>query len=577
MDPRITLAFSIHSNPGVYAVLAGSGLSRSAGVPTGWEVVLDLIRKIATLQSENCEPDPVAWYESKFKVKPSYSDLISRLSKTPAERSNLMRSYFEPTEDERERGIKVPSLAHREIAKLVKSGYVRVIITTNFDRLFERAIEEAGVTPTVISSPDAAEGALPLTHSKCTIIKVHSDYLDTRMKHTEAELSLYDDRINRLLDQVLDEYGLIVCGWSARWDIALRSAIERCKTHRFGMYWTHRSEPKDEEKTLIGVRRASVIPIKSADEFFSEISEKVSALETMAQPHPLSTKMSVETVKRYIPRKDDFIKLHDFVMRIGDELASNLNGLNFPFQIKREEFNDLFKRQIRQYEAVTSIPLATIITGCYWGTSDHHDIWIKLLERTMNARRSDAGMVPLIGLRLYPSLLLMFGAGIAAIAANRLDTLYAILSKPNIWLQDDQPKVPAISALHLWEVLNHDAMLLFFTNQRYTPASDHLFGVLREPFREIIPNDSEFEQIFDRFDYYAGLQFLHLSNGPAPIGRYGWRHRGRPTWIIQIVQSEYEKVGGNWPPLKAGLFGGDPQRFHKLKSAIDDQLTQFRH
>jgi type I restriction enzyme R subunit len=43
---------------------------------------------------------------------------------------------------------------------LVAGGYVRVIVTTNFDRLIERAIEDAGVTPAVISTPDATEGAL---------------------------------------------------------------------------------------------------------------------------------------------------------------------------------------------------------------------------------------------------------------------------------------------------------------------------------------------------------------------------------------------------------------------------------
>jgi hypothetical protein len=36
----------MHTNPGVYAVLVGSGISRSAKIPTGWEVVLDLTRKL---------------------------------------------------------------------------------------------------------------------------------------------------------------------------------------------------------------------------------------------------------------------------------------------------------------------------------------------------------------------------------------------------------------------------------------------------------------------------------------------------------------------------------------------------
>jgi len=36
--------------PGVNAVLIGSGLSTAAGIPTGWQVVEDLIRKLASAE-----------------------------------------------------------------------------------------------------------------------------------------------------------------------------------------------------------------------------------------------------------------------------------------------------------------------------------------------------------------------------------------------------------------------------------------------------------------------------------------------------------------------------------------------
>jgi hypothetical protein len=40
-DKILKLAISLHSNPGIYALLLGSGLSRDTGVPTGWEIVLE--------------------------------------------------------------------------------------------------------------------------------------------------------------------------------------------------------------------------------------------------------------------------------------------------------------------------------------------------------------------------------------------------------------------------------------------------------------------------------------------------------------------------------------------------------
>lgn len=54
IDDDITrIAFSLHENPGIYALLIGSGVSRSAGIPTGWEITRDLIRRVAINQGKN--------------------------------------------------------------------------------------------------------------------------------------------------------------------------------------------------------------------------------------------------------------------------------------------------------------------------------------------------------------------------------------------------------------------------------------------------------------------------------------------------------------------------------------------
>ena len=118
IDPVHSLAFSIQANRGVYAVLLGSGVSRAARIPTGWEVTLDLIRKLATLHGETCDPDPEHWYRNKCGKKADYSDLLDGLAKTPAERQQLLRGYWEPNDQEREEGEKKPTVAHRALATL---------------------------------------------------------------------------------------------------------------------------------------------------------------------------------------------------------------------------------------------------------------------------------------------------------------------------------------------------------------------------------------------------------------------------------------------------------------------------
>ena len=102
----------MHSNKGVYALLLGSGVSRSAGIPTGWEIVLDLIRKLAHMMGQNCEPDPAVWYNHTFQKDPDYAKLLNEIAKSPSERNQLLRGYFEPTEEEREQKLKLPTAAH---------------------------------------------------------------------------------------------------------------------------------------------------------------------------------------------------------------------------------------------------------------------------------------------------------------------------------------------------------------------------------------------------------------------------------------------------------------------------------
>ncbi len=197
-----------------------------------------------------------------------------------------MRGYFEPTGDERSQGLKRPSAAHKAIARLAASGYLRVILTTNFDRLTERALEEVGVTPTVISSPYQLAGALPLAHSGVTVIKLNGDYLDTRIKNADSELSGYDPAMDQLLDRVLDEYGLIVSGWSGEWDAALRAAMERCPSRRFTTFWTARSPLGEKARRLADHRQAVVLPAKDANQLFGTLQEKVQALEDLNAPDP---------------------------------------------------------------------------------------------------------------------------------------------------------------------------------------------------------------------------------------------------------------------------------------------------
>ena len=239
---------------------------------------------------------------------------------------------------------------------MVAAGHVRVIITTNFDRLIENALRENGVEPTVITSDDALQGAVPLIHSRCYVVKIHGDYLDTRIRNTDTELGAYTPGLNTLLDRIIDEHGLIVCGWSGDWDPALRAAITRAPNRRYPMFWAARGQMSPVAETLIGHRAGRVIVVEGADTFFERLESLVSAQAEAQRPNPRSVELMVTSAKKFLAHAEFRIQLDEL---IGGELRRIDHDI-VTSQSVGAWSNNLFISAVARYEAQTEI-LAQIL------------------------------------------------------------------------------------------------------------------------------------------------------------------------------------------------------------------------
>ena len=562
IDPIHSLAFSVQANPGVFAVLLGSGVSRSARIPTGWEITLDLVRKLASVAGEACEPDPAAWYRNKYDKEPDYSALLDALARTPAERQQLLRSYLEATEVERADGLKAPTAAHRAIANLAARGYIRVIITTNFDRLMETALADAGVVPTVLSSPDQVQGALPFIHTRCCVFKVHGDYLDTRIRNTPDELEAYPPEFNTLLNQIFDEFGLIVCGWSAGWDTALRDAISRSVSRRFSHFWAVRGEPGDAAFRLIQHRQAETIGIADADGFFSELSRLIEALEQFSRPHPLSTEAAVASLKSYLAESKHRIRLADLVSNEVEKIAEATAGPNFALQGGQAPDTNALTARVRAYEAACETLLAMAVVGGHWGEDWNYPAWLNALGR-LAARKGGAGFTLWIDLQRYPATLLFFALGIGAIEAGErglifLGQLFATpVHREN---REDKSAVELLPAICLFENGRDSARLLEGMNDRRAPLSDWLFSLLKPKVKGIIPSEARFTFAFDKLEVLMALGHAYRAKRAdgwpywAPPGAYGYRHDNRGR-ILTEIQVSLDSLGDNSPYVRSNIFG----------------------
>lgn len=423
IDSVLNPAFSIASTPGAYAVLIGAGVSKSSGVPSAWDLQLDLIRRAANVIGADADGNEESWWRSWTGASPTYSDVLERLAPEPHERQALLRDMFEPDESERDAGMKVPTAAHRAVAELVATGHIRVILTTNFDLLMERAIRDIGIEPYVVSEGEAAIGLPPLHTLPALVVHLHGDYLNpSTMLNTSTELEEYKPEMAALLETIVTTYGLVIAGWSATWDTALRGVLH-AKARRF--YTPVWIEPFDlsELGERLRVALGATVLRADADSAVVALSEAVASLENHRSRHPEVPATAVSIAKRVLSGRSNLVDLHDLV-------TSEFERLRLQTDLDAEEIAS----PTRPVEAIedsiataSMVPAALVAATLYWGDDTTDKWWFEELERFSRQSKA-AGLTRLLRLRRVAGSRLYYSAGVAAVLSSRYDVLVRLLN-----------------------------------------------------------------------------------------------------------------------------------------------------
>lgn len=595
LDPLVMLATGMHAQPGVYALLLGSGVSSAAGIPTGWGVVKELVRRAAAAQDPD---DPSAgaravetdaavelWWEQHGDGQPlGYSNVIGSLAPTPAARRALLAGFFEPSEEDAGAGLKIPTRAHHAIAQLAKRGYVRVILTTNFDRLMERALEEAGVPPQVLSRPERTAAITPLPHAGVTVIKIHGDYADLLMRNTVEELSEYPDEWNSLLARIFDEYALVVSGWSAESDKALVAAMEKIASRRYPLYWDRRSSKAEAAVRILAQHQGVIVLATSADELFDGLLTRIDALERLAEA-PLTTAVAVARLKRYLADPVRRVDLHDLVIREVERTSAAIAAQ--PRSLDELSSADL-ERVTGEHLASVEPLLRLVTIGVYHDRDRQHTyLWTDALRRLMVARGRERVQDLLDRLRHYPAMLLMRAAGIVAVAQGRDDVLLRLLKEPS-WRDPNlnNVRIPAGMALHDFRVFDQEQLLAYprFATRWHYPVSLLLRQDLRAVLVDFVADDEEYDAVNDAYEYRLALvqhqmQDVPAAYGGAPglyIGEQKWEWDGlrRPRAEVDF-QAVADQADDDWPWW--GVVGGrGAQGFAATVASLREELRHMR-
>ena len=569
LDPMVALATNVHASPGVYALLLGSGVSTAAGIPTGWQVVTDLVRKAATalapgdvdaLSAATADPD-TWWSENGDGSVFGYSALLNALAPTSAARQALLASYFEPTEADREEGRKVPSTAHRAVAQLVARGSVRVILTTNFDRLIERALEEIGVPPQVLHRPEQLAGATPLAHARVTVIKLHGDYADLDQRNTADELAEYPETLHTYLGRVLDEYGLIASGWSAEWDVALVHALEEAHSRRYPLFWSSYGKLGESARRLIAQHGAVSLPGLTADDLFGGLITRLEALDRLSDS-PITGEIAVQRLKRALPDSTRRIELADLLKGEIQRLASRIADTS-----RHPLAGVPFAEQRATYEEESSISARMLAIGVFYGDEAQASLWKRSLHRLMSARRSfSGGFNPETeAMRHYPALLCLWAMGISAILAQREKLLPSFLLEPT-WMPTTGAQVPqpAVQCLNPNRIVVADETAPGGNRWLY-PQSRHIRAAGRDAVSQIDTDDDVYKRACDRLEFVASLVTMDV-NASTPF-----------PWVGEFILHDLPRYEDSdlEDLLEGGAFGGDSKRAKAAYDALTAWIVQY--
>lgn len=586
MSPLTTLSFSIYSNPGAYVLLLGSGISRTANIPTGWEIECDLIRKIALANGNKTEGDEHEWYKKEFGKDASYSGLLEELVKEPTERVQLMRPYFEPNEQDRELKYKQPTKAHHAIAQLLSDGFIKVVITTNFDRLLEQSLEEIGLTPQVISQESDWEKATPIVHSKRpTIIKVNGDYIDCKFRNTEGELDHYPDYTREQLTWIFENYGLITCGWSGEWDKGLIDILKSSRQSRYGTYLTYMEKGKPTEKQIeLSIsRNGTLLSIKDADNFFEEMNEQVHAIAEASMPDDLDDKIVVARIKKYLSSDEYRIKFADLLQQLSDNAVKKvLDNAHYNFPLTKDNFEKYVKihtEAIHQFLLVSPEVIR-------WGNEEQVLSLGEIVER-LCLRPFIAGEVTTEGTQYLHAIaptLLLNAVGVCCVKYKRFRELNKILSLVvpdfNFFNVRAEKLLFLIGDSHL----GPDKINALLNQRLYYPYSLFIRETIESYLLHCFINANDYVFYFNMWEHLKSLvyQFNHcglLRETYFPMGQF---IRDRISYERQPLDNLYttffksaDDLKQNWEPIRQGMFGGDYNGYKKLYDQAEDYYNEF--
>lgn len=303
------------------------------------------------------------------------------------------------------------------------------------------------------------------------------------------------------------------------------------------------------------------------------------------------------------------IKLYDLLIPMAEAVHDELADPDrYPVEgaVSARELAD----QVDRYWIALDGLLDILVLLGSWSLEVHARTISEVVERVDRARGTlRSGNTARLAVRWFPLLATVYAGGLAAVARENFVALRSFAVDPLV--RDDNGRVPAVARARTYQPFNElplaaqvialrasgeevddetiNALATRQRGNRYTPASDFLHDRLRSKFRLLLPDDELYSETFDLLEVHLGLLVSDARLQAEPADGEAWRGpwipdptSGRFTWrdrysspeerIERLVLRDLLLRGEEWPPLRAGLFGGSVAR---ANAAFDRYLEHM--
>ena len=322
-----------------------------------------------------------------------------------------------------------------------------------------------------------------------------------------------------------------------------------------------------EAQEIIGHRDAISVTIQDADSAMEDLVEKVQALAAVTDQRPADTAVAVAQLKRYLPDPVHRIRLHDLVMGEAEAVSEHVQGLPTSGELTPESYVE----RMQLYERAMSTLMALLANGAFFSDRAEHDrLWVRCTELLATRTQQQAGLVALIRMQQYPTLLALYSLALGALAADRIDSIARVLT--DITVQGGSEPAPVAVTAASWHVLRHDNVKLSLDGfeRRRTPVSDHLWDLVGSARFGIVVDQQRLEDLFDEVEYLLGIAYTARRPGRGPVGRASWRTAHSSRRPGSLTRRHAKAL------VAAGLFDSDEHLTQALQT-YDENLRSSGH